>query len=189
MGCCPKIQRTEKIRAQYSFAAFLSCADCRIRVEVVFDQGVGDCLVTRVGGNIATNEVIDSLEFGTDVLYSKVLLVVGHERCGAVVASMGRLDTPLPANPGSIPTLVPYISPAVKEVADFRAKGGTIPPDADGVADDLEFTAKQSVLDQVVSLKKSPLFSSLIKQDKLLIRGAYYDLDTGKVTILEEKLV
>jgi carbonic anhydrase len=158
-------------------------------VEVVFDQGVGDCFVTRVAGNIATKEVIGSLEFGTDVLGSKVLLVIGHERCGAVVASMGRLDTPLPKNPGSIPTLVPYISPAVQEVADFRAKGGTIPPDADGVADDIEFTAKQNVLDQVATLKKSPILSSLISQGKLLIRGAYYDLDTGKVTILEEKLI
>ncbi len=165
---------------QFPFAAFLSCADSRVPVEEIFDQGIGDCFVTRVAGNIATPEQIGSLEFGTAVLGSKVLLVIGHERCGAVVASMGRAT--LPDNPGKIPTLVPYIEPAVKVVAaQTKAKG------ISEVGNDVEETVKVNVINQVKTLNTSPILSQLVKDGKLKIVGAYYDLDTGALTILDGK--
>jgi carbonic anhydrase len=165
---------------QFPFAAFLSCADSRVPVEEVFDQGVGDCFVTRVAGNIATPEQIGSLEFGTLVLGSKILMVIGHERCGAVVASMGRIT--LPDNPGKIPTLVPYIEPAVKVVqAETKTKGIA------EVGNDVEETVKVNVMNQVKTLNTSPILSKLIKDSKLKIVGAYYDLDTGALTLLDGK--
>lgn len=163
---------------QFPYAAFLSCADSRVPVEEVFDQGIGDCFVCRVAGNIATDQEIGSLEFGTFVLGSKVLLVIGHERCGAVVASMGRI--PLPDNPGMIPTLVPLIQPAVKAIADKVKREGVA-----AVGDDVNETIKVNVHNQVARLKKSPILSQLERENKLKILPAYYDLDTGKVEILE----
>jgi carbonic anhydrase len=165
---------------QFPFAAFLSCADSRVPVEEVFDQGIGDCFVCRVAGNVATDQDIGSLEFGTMVLGSRVLLVIGHERCGAVVASMGRMS--LPDNPGKIPTLVPLIQPAVETIQAKVAKEGV-----EAVGDDVDATIRQNVRNQVVRLKQSPILSQLEKEGKLKIHAAYYDLDTGKVTLLEEK--
>lgn len=163
---------------QFPYAAFLSCADSRVPVEEVFDQGIGDCFVCRVAGNIATEQEIGSLEFGTLVLGSKVLLVIGHERCGAVVASMGRIG--LPQEPGQIPSLVPFIEPAVKTIQDRVVKEGV-----EGVGDDVDATIRQNIHNQVASLKKSPILSQLEQENKLKILPAYYDLDTGKVTLLE----
>ena len=163
---------------QFPYAAFLSCADSRVPVEEVFDQGIGDCFVCRVAGNIATDQEIGSLEFGTLVLGAKVLLVIGHERCGAVVASMGRIA--LPSNPGKIPSLVPLIQPAVKTIQDKVTKSGVA-----AVGDDVDATIKLNVHNQVATLKRSPILSQLEKEGKLKIHAAYYDLDTGKVTMLE----
>ncbi len=165
---------------QFPFAAFLSCADSRVPVEEIFDQGIGDCFVTRVAGNIATPEQIGSLEFGTAVLGAKVLLVIGHERCGAVVASMGRAT--LPKNPGKIPTLVPYIEPAVTQVqAQVKAKGIA------EVGNDVEDTIKVNAKNQAKTLMQSPILSQLVKDGKLKIVPAYYDLDTGALTLLDEE--
>jgi carbonic anhydrase len=177
----PRIGKTrvsDTAADQFPFAAFLSCADSRVPVEEIFDQGIGDCFVCRVAGNVATQQEIGSLEFGTQVLGSKVLLVIGHERCGAVIASMGRLK--LPSNPGDIPTLVPFIKPAVETVQAKVQKEGV-----GAVGDDVDATIKVNVHNQVASLKRSPILSQLEKEGKLKIVPAYYDLDTGAVKILE----
>lgn len=92
---------------QAPFAAFLGCADSRVPIEIVFDQGFGDLFVTRVAGNVATPEVIGSLEFGTAVLGAQVLYVLGHSSCGAVSA-MAKGD----AVPGQISSLSSRIRPA-----------------------------------------------------------------------------
>ncbi len=163
---------------QFPYAAFLSCADSRVPIEEVFDQGIGDCFVCRVAGNVATEQDIGSLEFGTLVLGSRILVVVGHERCGAVLAAMGRLA--LPKNPGDIPSLVPLIQPAVTAIQKKVEKEGVA-----AVGDDVDATIKVNVHNQVSTLKKSPILSQLEKEGKLKIVAAYYDLDTGKMQILE----
>ena len=96
-------------REQKPFAAFLGCADSRVPIEIVFDQGFGDLFVTRIAGNVASSENIGSLEFGTQVLGAKVLYVLGHTECGAVNATMKGTDVP-----GQISGLFQYIRPAVK---------------------------------------------------------------------------
>ncbi len=162
---------TETGADQFPFAAFLSCADSRVPVEVVFDQGIGDCFVVRMAGNVATPEGIGSLEFGTAVLGSKVLVVLGHEGCGAVNAVLRKQKLPAESKIG---TLVPYIEPGVDKA---KNKSGN----------DLVNSIKDTTLVQVETLKKSPILAGLIKENKLKIVGAYYDLDTGKVEFLNQK--
>ncbi len=166
---------------QFPFAAFLGCADSRVPVETVFDQGIGDCFVCRVAGNISTPETIGSLEFGTLVLGSKIVLVMGHRSCGAVVAAMGRLDEPNVdlKDLGKIPSLVPFLTPAVKQIEEKLKKEGIAK-----VPNDVEATIKANAIIQAETLTKSSILSKLVAEGKLKILPAYYDITTGIVTLL-----
>jgi carbonic anhydrase len=146
---------------QAPFAAFLGCADSRVPIEIVFDQGFGDLFVTRIAGNVADPSIIGSLEFGTLVLGAKVLFVLGHTSCGAVAATMTG-----EAVPGQISTLYQHIRPAVK------AAGGNL--DAAIVA---------NVRNQAeVLAEASPVIAGLVREGKLKVAGGVYDLGTGRVT-------
>jgi len=159
---------TEVAKSQKPFAAILGCADSRVPSEFVFDQGFGDLFVCRVAGNVATPEEIGSLEYGTLVLGTKVLMVVGHERCGAVTATIKGEQVP-----GQIGSLIDAIKPAV---ASSKNQPG----------DSLENAVKANVMLQANRLKASPVISKLIAENKLKVVGGYYDLDTGRVSILSE---
>ena len=146
---------------QAPFAAFLGCADSRVPVEIIFDQGFGDLFVTRIAGNVATSENIGSLEFGTQVLGAKVLFVLGHTNCGAVAATMKREPVP-----GQISSLFQFIRPAV------RATEG-----------DVNDVVRVNVRLQAQTLAEaSPVLAELIGSGKLLVAGGVYDLSTGLVT-------
>ncbi|MEG4445334.1 carbonic anhydrase [Microcoleus sp. AT9_B5] len=154
--------------AQKPFAAILGCADSRFPSEIIFDQGLGDLFVCRVAGNVVTSEEMGSLEFGTLVLGAKVLVVVGHKRCGAVDATIKGAQVP-----GQIGSLLDAIRPAVESSKDQAG-------------DRLENASKANVMWQANKLKASPVISKLIEENKLKVVGGYYDLDTGRVTILSE---
>ncbi len=156
----------EVAKGQKPFASILGCADSRVPSEIVFDQGLGDLFVCRIAGNIATTQQIGSLEFGSLVLGSKVIMVVGHERCGAVQAAMK--GDPVP---GQIGSLLEAIKPSVESSKD---KSG----------DKLENACKANILAQIKKLKSSSVLSELIKAEKLKIVGGYYDLDTGEISIV-----
>ena len=98
----------EVAKTQKPFASILGCADSRVPAEIVFDQGFGDLFVCRIAGNVATSEEIGSLEFGSLVLGSKVIMVLGHERCGAVDATIKGAQVP-----GQIGSLINAIKPSV----------------------------------------------------------------------------
>lgn len=151
---------------QAPFAAVLSCADSRVPVEIVFDRGFGDLFVVRQAGNLVTSEETGSLEYGTAVLGTKVLMVLGHERCGAVSAALKGGEFP-----GQIGSLVAAIAPALATVTTQQG-------------DPLENAVKANVSWQVNQLKKSPVIAELIADDKLKVVGGYYDLDTGSVELL-----
>lgn len=146
---------------QAPFAAFLGCADSRVPIEIVFDQGFGDLFVTRVAGNIATPEVIGSLEFGTAVLGAKVLYVLGHSSCGAVAAT-AKGD----AVPGQISSLYYHIRPAVKAAA------GDVPK---------AIVANVRLQAELLS-EASPVIAGLIREGRLKVAGGVYDLSSGRVT-------
>ena len=151
---------------QSPFAAVLGCADSRVPVELLFDQGFGDLFVCRAAGNVATPEIVASLEFGTLVLGSKLLLVLGHSSCGAVAATIA--GEPVP---GQISTLYQRIEPAVEAVP------GRGP----------EAVAAENVRIQVRLLRRaSPVVAGLVRDGKLRVVGGMYDLKTGVVKFLEE---
>ena len=160
------VRLKEVAQEQKPFASVLGCADSRVPVEIVFDQGFGDLFVCRVAGNVATPEEIGSLEFGSAVLGTKVILVLGHERCGAVAATIKGAQVP-----GQIGSLVDAIKPALQQVSN---------PASDRLAD----TCKANIQVQVKRLAASPVLAQLIQDNKLKIVGGYYDLDTGAVTLL-----
>jgi carbonic anhydrase len=157
---------TQVAPSQEPFAAILGCADSRVPAEIVFDQGFGNIFVCRVAGNVVTPEEIGSLEFAALVLGVKVILVLGHERCGAVKAAIegGAL-------PGHIGSLTEAILPAVESSKNQPG-------------DKVENAVKANVRLQAQRCKASPVLNQLIEERKLKIVGAYYDLDTGKCTIV-----
>lgn len=146
---------------QAPFAAFLGCADSRVPIEIVFDQGFGDVFVSRIAGNIAVAEQIASLEFGTAVLGAKVLYVLGHSACGAVSATMSGAEVP-----GQISALYFHIRPAT------RNAGGNI-----------DVAIANNVREQALRLRDgSTVISKLVREGKLIVAGGVYDLNTGAVT-------
>ncbi len=157
----------EVAKGQKPYATFLSCADSRVPIEILFDQGFGDVFVCRVAGGTVTAEETGSLEYGTAVLGAKVLMVLGHESCGAVKATLEGEEVP-----GSIPAVLEQVRPAVAMLKDKKAKGA------------LDEAIANNVKLQVAKLKESPVLSSLVKEGKLKIVGAVYDLDEGKVKLL-----
>lgn len=152
---------TEK--GQAPFAAVLACADSRVPVELVFDQSIGGLFVVRVAGNVATAEVIASLEYAAAVLGVRAMMVVGHEGCGAVKATIEGHD-----EPGQITTLYRPIRPAVEKAG----------PDLTAV-----IKANAAIQADLLATA-SPLLAGQIRASKLKIVPAYYDFGTGKVSVL-----
>jgi carbonic anhydrase len=158
------ILKAKTVDKQEPFAAVLSCADSRVPVELIFDQSIGHVFVTRVAGNIATTPIIASLEYGVAVLGTKAIIVLGHANCGAVKASIEAK-----AVPGQISALYAYIRPAV-----------------DQAGPDLEAAIKANAKIQAGLLRQSsPVLADHIKQNQLKIIAGYYDLSSGKVTLLD----
>lgn len=155
------MERLKEVAAvQKPFAAFLGCADSRVPIEIVFDQGFGDVFVTRIAGNVADPAIIGSLEFGVEVLGAQVLYVLGHSRCGAVSATMSGQPVP-----GQISTLYQHLRRAVKE--------------SNG---DLDDAIRRNVQLQAEILgEASPVIAQRIADGRLLIAGGVYDLSTGIV--------
>jgi carbonic anhydrase len=157
---------TEVAKGQHPFASVLSCADSRVPVEIIFDQGLGDIFVVRNAGNIVTPEETGSLEFGSLVLGTKVLMILGHKSCGAVMATLKGGEFP-----GQIGSIVAAIQPAVS-----RIKGQA--------GDELENATKANVVLEIERITASPVISKLIEEGKLKVIGGVYDLDTGKVNFI-----
>ena len=153
-------QNAEK---QEPFASVLACADSRVPVEIVFDQPLGRLFVTRVAGNMATSEIIASLEYGAAVLGTKAILVLGHGSCGAVKATIEGKPAP-----GQISSLYPYIRPAV-----------------DKAGPDLEAATRANAQIQAALLREaSPVLAELVKKGALKIAAGYYAIRSGKVSLL-----
>ncbi|MEH2400608.1 carbonic anhydrase [Nostoc sp.] len=156
----------EVAQAQHPFATILSCADSRVPAEIVFDQGIGDIFDVRIAGNIATSEAIGSIEYAVVLLGSPLLMVMGHERCGAVTAAVQNQSLL-----GDIGTFVKAIKPAVEKVKDQSG-------------DAVENAVVANVQYQLERLKRSQLLTEQVRSGKLKIVGGRYDLDTGRVSII-----
>ncbi|MDZ8107608.1 MAG: carbonic anhydrase [Nostoc sp. DedQUE12a] len=156
----------EVAQAQHPFATILSCADSRVPAEIIFDQGIGDIFDVRLAGNIATPESLGSIEYAVTLLGTPVLMVLGHERCGAVTAAVKN-----EALLGDIGSFVEAIKPVVKNA---KLQPG----------DAVENAVVANVQYQITRLKRSRLLTERLQSGKLKIVGGRYDLDTGGVTII-----
>lgn len=166
-----KHEREALAGGQNPFAAILSCADSRIAPEYAFDSSRGDLFVCRVAGNFANNESVASLEYAVAELGTPLILVLGHDACGAVNATIKSLKdgTTLP---GRIPSLVEGIAPAVKAVSQ---QGG----------DTLANAIKKNVVDNVIKLSSAtPILSAAVEQGKLKVAGGIYRLKDGRVEMV-----
>ena len=156
----------ELAQTQHPFATVLTCADSRVPVELLFDQGIGDIFDIRIAGNIAIPETVGSIEYAVALLGTPVVMVLGHERCGAVTAAVK--NTPLP---GEIGSFVKAILPAVDQV---KGRSGDVVDNA----------VIANVHYQIEQLKRSPILTERLRSGDLKIVGGRYDLDTGTVKIL-----
>jgi carbonic anhydrase len=164
-------EREALTKGQNPFAGILSCADSRIAPEYAFDTGRGDLFVCRVAGNFLNNDGIASFEYALSVLNTPLLMVLGHESCGAVDASIKSIrdGTTLP---GHLPSLVEAIGPAVR---DTQGKPG----------DALENAIKQNVRLNVERLKTAtPIIDMFVSEKKVQVVGAVYHLEDGRVELL-----
>ena len=164
-------RRTELANTQHPFATIVSCSDSRVPPEIVFDQGLGDLFIVRVAGNVINDEGLGSIEYSVDHLGTRLILVLGHQSCGAVKAARETIAAKGKA-PGHIESLVTAIKPAVEATAK----------------DDLETTVKANVKNVVQALRSStPILKAKVDSGEIQVIGGYYSLDTGAVTFLDQK--
>lgn len=159
---------------QHPFATVVSCSDSRLPVEIIFDQGIGDLFVIRVAGNVCNVDEIGSAEYVAEHFETPVLVVLGHSKCGAVTAVVEGAELH-----GNLSALVHGITPAVEKAKKSQ-------PDAKGdalVAAAIEANVWQSVEDL---LTKSPILAKCVRDGKLKVVGALYDIESGRVRWMGE---
>jgi len=161
-------RRREMAKGQSPRAAVLACADSRVSPEIVFDQGLGDLFVVRVAGNVVNDPILGSLEYAVEHLGTRLIVVLGHQRCGAVAAACAGGEAP-----GHIGSLVQALAPAVDKIS--ASEEGRV-----------DWVAKENVRMMAKSLRScGPILEEFVRQGKLEVAGAFYNLDTGAVEIVE----
>ncbi len=160
-------------QGQYPKAVILSCLDSRVPVEDIFDKGIGDLFVARVAGNFVNEDILGSMEYGCKVSGAKLILVLGHESCGAIKSAIDNVKL------GNITAMLSKIKPAIVQSADY--KGEKTSKNADYV----RYVAIKNVESTIEMIKqKSPILKEMADKSEIKIAGAYYDLHTGEVIFL-----
>lgn len=163
--------------SQYPFAIVLSCMDSRTTTEHIFDQGLGDVFVLRVAGNVINDDMIGSMEYACGVVGSKLIMVLGHSKCGAVKGACADVEL------GKLTQLLAKLDDSV---ANVESKMPTV---AKTDAAFVEAVAHHNVLSSLDDiLSKSELLSDLYNKGTIGLAGAYYDIETGKVEFMKEML-
>ncbi len=162
-------RRREVAKGQQPFAIIVGCVDSRVPPEIVFDRGLGDLLVIRTAGHAIDSASLNSVEFGVHELGIPLVMVLGHQRCGAVAATIEAVETHAKPH-GALAALVKTIKPAV-----LKARGRPRDLLDNAVTANVELTVRR--------LSASKILSGFIEKGKIRIVGARYDLATGKVEI------
>lgn len=165
-------QVTETRVGQFPFAIILSCIDSRVPAELVFDQGIGDIFSVRVAGNVVNQDVLGSMEYACKVAGSKIVVVMGHTKCGAVTSACNNVEL------GNITALLNKIKPAVQKVNPNNEK-----------MDDasIELTTIENVKVSINRIRTdSPILNEMEKNGEIEIVGAVYSVESGKVDFFEE---
>lgn len=175
-------KRPELISDQDPLAIILGCSDARVPVEIVFDQGLGDLFVIRVAGNIVAPSQIGSIEFAAEKFGTKLVVVLGHSHCGAVTACVDALINPEQNYSPNLQSIVDRIRPSVYNLHELATANGQ-DVDADELVDR---SIRANVRMSVSQLKHgSRALEDLTNSGQLLVVGAEYDLETGKVRFLD----
>jgi len=160
-------QVLETSKGQYPFAVVLSCIDSRVPVELVFDLGIGDIFSVRVAGNIVNEDVLGSMEYACKVAGSKLVIVMGHSKCGAVTAACQNVEL------GNITPLLQKIKPAVDVIKGNDEEMSDV---------SIEAVAVRNVKLSIERIRKeSPILAEMEKGGEIEVVGAMYDVVSGKV--------
>jgi len=162
-------RRAELAKAQHPIAVVVSCSDSRVPPELLFDQGFGDVFVVRTAGNIVDSIELGSIEYAVDHLGTKLVLVLGHERCGAVTAALQGGEAP-----GNIKSVVDAIKPAIEKGKARHTGHGEL-------LDSCIIANVKQVAEKI--RKAAPILSEKVEDGMLKVVGAYYDLDSGAVNM------
>lgn len=166
-------QVRKSVKAQFPKAIILSCVDSRVPVEDVFDRGIGDVFVARVAGNFVNEDILGSMEFACKVSGSKLVLVMGHEHCGAVKAAID--DVKL----GNITPMLSKIKPAVDQV-EYNGERNSKNQEF------VHMVSESNVNNTIEQIRlKSPILKEMEDNGEITIMGALYDMDNGKVNFLK----
>lgn len=163
---------------QYPFAVVLNCIDSRTPPELVLDQGIGDIFAIRIAGNIINDDILGSMEFGTQLVGAKLIAVIGHTSCGAIRGACQH------AKLGNLTNLLQKIQPAVNETIK---KSGSHDCNKSVLIDDIAKNNVLLVMKQIPD--RSPIIKKLIEQGKLAIVGGIQDLATGRITFFDDKVI
>ncbi len=164
-------RRKELTKGQSPFATVLSCSDSRVAPELIFDEGLGDIFIVRDAGNVADPVTMGSIEYGVEHLHTPLLVILGHEKCGAVTAALDAKGKP----EGNIGAILKKIMPAVHKAK----KAGK---DREST---LDLAIQENVRHTYRDVMKSKIVSELVHEGKLKVVGAEYYLGTGKVEMVE----
>jgi carbonic anhydrase len=171
-------RRNELTERQEPFAIVLGCSDSRVPAEIVFDQGLGDLFVIRVAGNIVAPSQIGSVEFAAEQFHTRLVVVLGHSGCGAILATIDQLKRPVEKQSRNLRAIVDRVRPSVWPLLATELRD-----DAEAL---VRSAVRANVRASVNDLRHgSEILEGLIANDGLLVVGAEYSLDTGVVEFLE----
>ena len=170
-------QANETSDGQHPFAVILSCIDSRTSAELIFDQGLGDVFSVRIAGNIINEDILGSMEFGCKVAGSKIIVVLGHTKCGAIKGACDHVEM------GNLTALLSKISPAVDH--ETQTKENRNSSNSVFVENVATINVKQTV--QAI-MDRSPILSEMIQNGQLGIIGGIHDISTGEVTFYPDTM-
>lgn len=169
-----QINKTKE--GQKPYGVVLSCLDSRVPVEIVFDQGIGDLFVARIAGNIENTDILGSMEFGTAVYDAKLIVVLGHTKCGAIKGACNNVKL------GNLTSLLDKIQPSVQKIKSMTPKF-----DPNSYAH-IDLVSEENVRQTVARIRQgSEVIRKLEADGKIQIIGAMYDISTGKVTFMDRQ--
>jgi carbonic anhydrase len=171
-------RRRELVAGQAPFAIILGCSDSRAPAEIIFDQGLGDLFVIRVAGNIVAPSQVGSVEFAADRFGTRLVVVLGHSMCGAVLATLEELERPTESRSPNLRSIVDRIRPSVEGLLETELR-----QNPDTLVSQAVRANTRASADHLRS--GSPVLEQLIQRDGLLVVGAEYSLETGVVDFFD----
>lgn len=171
-------RRRQVAVAQEPFAILLGCSDSRVPAEIVFDQGLGDLFVIRVAGNIVASSQVGSVEFAAARYGTRLVVVLGHSQCGAVLATVEELQRPTANQSRGLRSIVDRVRPSVEALLATELRHDPQALVREAVRANIRVSANQL-------RHGSALLEQLIQKNELLVVGAEYSLETGKVDFFD----